>query len=89
MYIPSVDICQWIRKQIEDPNQVQRMQSTSVKKMILESLIRITRFQEFLKNTLLVKREALIEGCEMLIPALQVMIDIASAQGAQTFVLGN
>ncbi|XP_073989993.1 2-oxoglutarate dehydrogenase complex component E1-like isoform X2 [Rhodnius prolixus] len=84
MYIPSVDICQWIRKQIEDPNQVQRMQSTSVKKMILESLIRITRFQEFLKNTLLVKREALIEGCEMLIPALQVMIDIASAQGMNT-----
>ncbi|KAK9507730.1 hypothetical protein O3M35_007518 [Rhynocoris fuscipes] len=89
MHNSSIDVAQWIRKKFEDPNLRNKINSPAIKRNILKKLIRTKLFQEFIQAKFpVVKKQSFVDGCEMLIPGLQYLLDSASATGAQIFILG-
>jgi 2-oxoglutarate decarboxylase len=77
----------WLRQVIE--SSVHRRMLTSDRKLrTLTSLIRTTALEEFLHRTYLGQKRFGIEGLEMLVPVLEMAIDLAAEQGAEDVVMG-
>ncbi|XP_038060334.1 2-oxoglutarate dehydrogenase, mitochondrial-like isoform X2 [Patiria miniata] len=86
MFINDRQQCDWIRERFETPGI---MQFTKMdKRLILERLIRSTRFEEFLARKWSAEKRFGLEGCEVLVPALKSLIDVCSGQGVESFVIG-
>ncbi|XP_071506052.1 2-oxoglutarate dehydrogenase complex component E1-like [Diadema antillarum] len=86
MFINDREQCDWIRQQFESPGAMQF--SKMDKRLILERLIRSTRFEEYLARKWSAEKRFGLEGCEVLIPALKSIIDECSAKGVESFVIG-
>ncbi|XP_065359562.1 2-oxoglutarate dehydrogenase-like, mitochondrial [Calliphora vicina] len=86
MYIFDFDKRDWIRKKIELPG-VMNMDKEK-KKLILQRLIRATGFENFLAKKYGSEKRFGLEGCEVLIPCIKEIIDVSSARGCESFILG-
>ncbi|XP_077999580.1 2-oxoglutarate dehydrogenase complex component E1-like [Glandiceps talaboti] len=86
MFINDKQQCDWIRQKFETPGA---MKFTKMdKRLILERLIRATRFEEFLARKWSSEKRFGLEGCEVLVPALKCIIDHCSAKGVESFIFG-
>ncbi|XP_048126061.1 2-oxoglutarate dehydrogenase-like, mitochondrial isoform X2 [Alosa alosa] len=86
MFINNVEQCQWIRQKFEMPG-VMRF-TNSEKRTLLARLVRSTRFEDFLARKWSSEKRFGLEGCEVLIPALKMMIDKSSEAGIDTVIMG-
>ncbi|XP_067014248.1 2-oxoglutarate dehydrogenase complex component E1 isoform X2 [Anabrus simplex] len=86
MYIPQHAKCDWIRSQFEVPQILEKTREE--KRTILFRLIKTVGFEAFLARKWSAEKRFGIEGCEMLIPAVQQIIDRASTQGVDVFIIG-
>ncbi|KAM7355070.1 2-oxoglutarate dehydrogenase-like, mitochondrial [Cochliomyia hominivorax] len=86
MYIFDMSKRDWIRKKIEMPG-VTNMDKDK-KKVILQRLVRATCFENFLAKKYGSEKRFGLEGCEVLIPCIKEIIDVSSARGCESFILG-
>ncbi|CAF0825505.1 unnamed protein product [Brachionus calyciflorus] len=86
MHINSYEKCNWIRQQFESPGSGNL--SPEEKKRTLKRLIRATRFEEYLAKTWASEKRFGVEGCEVLIPAMKMIIDTVSSHGVDTVIMG-
>ncbi|XP_006814040.2 LOW QUALITY PROTEIN: 2-oxoglutarate dehydrogenase complex component E1-like [Saccoglossus kowalevskii] len=86
MFINDKHQCDWIRQKFETPDA---MKFTKMdKRLILERLIRATRFEQFLARKWSSEKRFGLEGCEVLVPAMKCVIDHCSARGVESFIIG-
>jgi 2-oxoglutarate dehydrogenase E1 component len=77
----------WLRQVIESSVH-QRLLTSDRKLRTLTSLIRVTALEEFLHRTYLGQKRFGIEGLEMLVPVLEMAIELAAERGAEDVVMG-
>jgi len=77
---------EYIRKWIEKPG-ISALTSEE-KRILMARLVRSTRFEEYLAKKWPSEKRFGLEGCEVLIPAMKQIIDIASSRGVESFVIG-
>jgi 2-oxoglutarate dehydrogenase E1 component len=63
--------------------------SQGERRRLLEELIRAEEFERFLHRTFIGQKRFSLEGGEVLIPALQFLLDAAAARGLEEVVLGT
>lgn len=86
MFIPERSKCEWIRKRFETPGIITL--DTEEKKTVLKRLIRSTGFEAFLAKKWSSEKRFGIEGCEVLIPAMKMIIDKSSELGVESIIMG-
>ncbi|CAI9571053.1 unnamed protein product [Staurois parvus] len=86
MFINDVEQCQWIRQKFETPG-IMRFTSDE-KRTLLARLVRSTRFEDFLARKWSSEKRFGLEGCEVMIPALKMLIDKSSEMGLEYVILG-
>ncbi|XP_044167746.1 2-oxoglutarate dehydrogenase, mitochondrial-like [Acropora millepora] len=86
MFIPERSKCDWIRKRFETPGIITL--DTEEKKTVLKRLIRSTGFEAFLAKKWSSEKRFGIEGCEVLIPAMKMIIDKSSELGVESIIMG-
>lgn len=77
----------WIQQRIES-HSVMKELSAEQKKLILEYLNKSELFESFLHMKYVGQKRFSLEGGETLIPMLALLIETASSQGAEEFVIG-
>uniref|UniRef100_A0AAR2JJL0 oxoglutarate dehydrogenase (succinyl-transferring) n=1 Tax=Pygocentrus nattereri TaxID=42514 RepID=A0AAR2JJL0_PYGNA len=86
MFINNVEQCQWIRQKFETPGIMKF--TDREKRTLLARLVRSTRFEDFLARKWSSEKRFGLEGCEVLIPALKMIIDRSSAAGIESVIIG-
>ncbi|XP_036430123.1 2-oxoglutarate dehydrogenase-like, mitochondrial [Colossoma macropomum] len=86
MFINNVEQCQWIRQKFETPGIMKF--TDREKRTLLARLVRSTRFEDFLARKWSSEKRFGLEGCEVLIPALKMIIDRSSAAGIESVIMG-
>ncbi|MCI4376386.1 hypothetical protein PGIGA_G00187880 [Pangasianodon gigas] len=86
MFINNVEQCQWIRQKFETPGIMKF--TDREKRTLLARLVRSTRFEDFLARKWSSEKRFGLEGCEVLIPALKMIIDKSSAAGIDSVIMG-
>ncbi|KAK2557926.1 2-oxoglutarate dehydrogenase-like [Acropora cervicornis] len=86
MFIPERSKCDWIRKRFETPGIITL--DTEEKKTVLKRLIRSTGFEAFLAKKWSSEKRFGIEGCEVLIPGMKMIIDKSSELGVESIIMG-
>nr|CAB3264555.1 2-oxoglutarate dehydrogenase-like, mitochondrial [Phallusia mammillata] len=86
MFINNYEQCNWIREQFEVPGVTQLKDAEKL--LAWQRVLRSTKFEEFLAKKWTSEKRFGLEGCEILIPGLKTIIDSASNQGVDSFVLG-
>ncbi|XP_072534173.1 2-oxoglutarate dehydrogenase-like, mitochondrial [Salminus brasiliensis] len=86
MFINNVEQCQWIRQKFESPGIMKF--TDREKRTLLARLVRSTRFEDFLARKWSSEKRFGLEGCEVLIPALKMIIDKSSAAGIESVIMG-
>ncbi|KAF7710428.1 2-oxoglutarate dehydrogenase-like, mitochondrial isoform X2 [Silurus meridionalis] len=86
MFINNVEQCQWIRQMVETP-AIKKFTDRE-KRTLLARLVRSTRFEDFLARKWSSEKRFGLEGCEVLIPALKMIIDKSSAAGIESVIMG-
>ncbi|XP_064395206.1 2-oxoglutarate dehydrogenase complex component E1-like isoform X3 [Halichondria panicea] len=86
MFINDRTKCDWIREKFEAPNAMSMDERS--KRILLARLVRATMFEEFLKLKWPSEKRFGLEGCEVLIPAMKYIIDLASEHGVESYVIG-
>jgi 2-oxoglutarate dehydrogenase E1 component len=86
MHIHEPEKRNWIRSKFERPGC--EYITDEERRMLLKRLVKATKFEEFLAKKWTSEKRFGLEGCEVLIPALNQIIDSSSALGVDTFVLG-
>lgn len=86
MHVHSLAQQDFIRQRFEAPRATELTHDQ--KKVLFKRLIRSTKFEEFLAKKWPSEKRFGLEGCEVLIPAIKQLIDSASAQGVDSFVIG-
>ncbi|KAI4891585.1 hypothetical protein NFI96_020977 [Prochilodus magdalenae] len=86
MFINNVEQCQWIRQKFETPGIMKF--TDREKRTLLARLVRSTRFEDFLARKWSSEKRFGLEGCEVLIPALKMIIDKSSAAGVESVIMG-
>uniref|UniRef100_A0A8C2ANU1 2-oxoglutarate dehydrogenase complex component E1 n=1 Tax=Cyprinus carpio TaxID=7962 RepID=A0A8C2ANU1_CYPCA len=86
MFINNMEQCQWIRQKFEMPGIM--MFSDREKRTLLARLVRSTRFEDFLARKWSSEKRFGLEGCEVLIPALKMIIDKSSEAGIESVIMG-
>lgn len=85
-FISDLTQVEWLKQQFETPGA---MDFTKEQKILtLERLTRATGFEQFLMKKYPSEKRFGLEGCEMLIPALKQIIDVASSLGVDSVVMG-
>ncbi|KAF0306871.1 2-oxoglutarate dehydrogenase, mitochondrial [Amphibalanus amphitrite] len=87
MYINDLEQCNWIRQKIESPGIMQF--SNDEKRLILARVARATGLESFLARKFSSEKRFGLEGGEVLIPAMKHIIDVSSAMGVESFVMGE
>ncbi|XP_016127840.1 2-oxoglutarate dehydrogenase-like, mitochondrial [Sinocyclocheilus grahami] len=86
MFINNMEQCQWIRQKFETPGSMTF--SDREKRTLLARLVRSTRFEDFLARKWSSEKHFGLEGCEVLIPALKMIIDKSSEAGIESVIMG-
>ncbi|XP_077311009.1 2-oxoglutarate dehydrogenase-like, mitochondrial isoform X2 [Lithobates pipiens] len=86
MFINDVEQCQWIRQKFETPG-IMRF-TNEEKRTLLARLVHATRFEDFLARKWSSEKRFGLEGCEVMIPALKMLIDKSSDMGLEYVILG-
>ncbi|XP_058233786.1 2-oxoglutarate dehydrogenase-like, mitochondrial isoform X2 [Hemibagrus wyckioides] len=86
MFINNMEQCQWIRQKFETPGIMKFTEGE--KRTLLARLVRSTRFEDFLARKWSSEKRFGLEGCEVLIPALKMIIDKSSAAGIDSVIMG-
>ncbi|XP_043191296.1 2-oxoglutarate dehydrogenase, mitochondrial-like isoform X4 [Amphibalanus amphitrite] len=86
MYINDLEQCNWIRQKIESPGIMQF--TNDEKRLILARVARATGLESFLARKFSSEKRFGLEGGEVLIPAMKHIIDVSSAMGVESFVMG-
>lgn len=85
MHIQDRRRCDWLRSYIERKPAPMPVED---KKVLLQQLVHGEGFEEFLKRKFGTEKRFGIEGCEVMIPALNRLINRTSELGAEMFVFG-
>ena len=103
MYINSYEKCNWIRQRFEDAAQKKvgiKDVERAVKRLIRASKCvqrsgrasmnrnESFRFEDYLKKKWSSEKRFGLEGCEVLIPAMKMVIDTAAGKGVDTVIMG-
>ncbi|XP_055333582.1 LOW QUALITY PROTEIN: 2-oxoglutarate dehydrogenase complex component E1-like [Paramacrobiotus metropolitanus] len=86
MFINNKDQQEWLRQQFEVPG-VTKLDADE-KKTLLKRLIRSAGLEDFFAKKWPSEKRFGLEGCEVLVPALKAVIDISSARGVDSIVIG-
>ncbi|XP_043191514.1 2-oxoglutarate dehydrogenase, mitochondrial-like isoform X1 [Amphibalanus amphitrite] len=86
MYINDLEQCSWIRQRIETPGVLSATKEQ--KRVLLARLARASGFESFLARKWSSEKRFGLEGGEVLIPAMKHIIDVSSAMGVESFVMG-
>ncbi|VEL41029.1 unnamed protein product [Protopolystoma xenopodis] len=86
MFINTLRKCDWIRNKFETPGSLKF--SNDERRLLMARLVRSTRFEDFLAKKWSSEKRFGIEGCEVLIPAMKLIIDASSDLGVESFILG-
>ncbi len=87
MYIRDPEIINWIQNKLNINNNHPKL-SSSQKKQLLEKLVEAVSFENFLHTKYVGQKRFSLEGGESLIPALDILIEIAADKGVEEFVMG-
>lgn len=85
-FMTEAEQVSWIKQRFETPGALQMTRDERL--LILERLARASGFEDFLKKKYPSEKRFGLEGCDMLIPALKQLIDVTSARGVETIVIG-
>jgi 2-oxoglutarate dehydrogenase E1 component len=86
MYIRDPERVQWIRERIEAR---ERSKFTSEeKKQFLEMVSEATLFEQYIQRKFVGQKRFSVEGCEVLIPAMDYMVRKGGDMGVKEFVIG-
>jgi len=85
MHIDDLRTREWLQRRIEDPP---RHLSRDEQLNILTSLTDAVVFEEFLRKKFLGAKTFSLEGCETLLPLLDLAIGTAGSQGVRDIVMG-
>ncbi|UJR22974.1 hypothetical protein I4U23_026001 [Adineta vaga] len=86
MYINNREKCNWIRERFEDSSR--KVFSSEEIHRATRRLIHATQFEDFLKRKWSSEKRFGVEGCEMLIPAMKMIIDTVVKAGVDTVIFG-
>ncbi|VDL88970.1 unnamed protein product [Schistocephalus solidus] len=86
MFINSLTKCDWLRKRFETPGIVSLTRDE--KRLLLQRLIRSSKFEEYLAKKWSSEKRFGLEGCDVLIPAMKTVVDVSAALGVDSFVIG-
>ena len=87
MYIRNPRIIDWIQNKLNINNNHPKL-SVDQKKQLLGKLVEAVSFENFLHTKYVGQKRFSLEGGESLIPALDVLIEIAADKGVKEFVMG-
>ncbi|MCW2961089.1 MAG: 2-oxoglutarate dehydrogenase, subunit [Thermoleophilia bacterium] len=77
----------WLRRMIEAGEHRQPL-DPSTKKWLLGRLIQVEGFERFVRRAYLTQKQFSIEGLDMMVPMLDVLVEAAAESGAHEVVLG-
>ena len=87
MHIDDLQIREWLQKRMEPlANHVQLSQARQLR--ILTKLTDATIFEDFIQKKFVGAKSFSLEGCETLIPLLDLLIERAGHKGARDIVIG-
>ncbi|VVC36725.1 2-oxoglutarate dehydrogenase E1 component,2-oxoglutarate dehydrogenase E1 component, N-terminal [Cinara cedri] len=86
-FIDSVEQNQWIKERVEMPGEISALNNME-KRRLLTSLAKSTGFESYLARKWSSEKRFGLEGCEVLIPALNEILDESSYYGVDTVFLG-
>lgn len=87
MHIDDLEVRRWLQRRME-PARNRLSLSREVQARILGRLTDATMFEEFLRKKFPGAKSFSLEGCESLIPLLDMAIEKAGGQGVKEIVLG-
>ena len=87
MYIRNPEIINWIQNKLNINNNHPKL-SIDQKKQLLGKLVEAVSFESFLHTKYVGQKRFSLEGGESLIPALDILIEIAADKGVKEFVMG-
>ena len=87
MYIRNPRIIDWIQNKLNINNNHPKL-SVDQKKQLLGKLVEAVLFENFLHTKYVGQKRFSLEGGESLIPALDILIEIAADKGVKEFVMG-
>jgi len=87
MYIRNPRIIDWIQNKLNINNNHPKL-SVDQKKQLLGKLVEAVSFESFLHTKYVGQKRFSLEGGESLIPALDILIEIAADKGVKEFVMG-
>ena len=87
MYIRNPEIINWIQSKLNINNNHPKL-SIDQKKQLLGKLVEAASFESFLHTKYVGQKRFSLEGGESLIPALDILIEIAADKGVKEFVMG-
>ena len=87
MYIRDPEIINWIQNKL-NVNNNHPIFSVDQKKQLLGKLTEAVSFENFLHTKYVGQKRFSLEGGESLIPALDILIEIAADKGVKEFVMG-
>ncbi len=87
MYIRNPRMIDWIQNKLNINNNHPKL-SVDQKKQLLGKLVEAVSFENFLHTKYVGQKRFSLEGGESLIPALDILIEIAADKGVKEFVMG-
>ena len=87
MYIRNPKMIDWIQNKLNINNNHPKF-SIDQKKQLLGKLVEAVSFENFLHTKYVGQKRFSLEGGESLIPALDILIEIAADKGVKEFVMG-
>lgn len=87
MYIRNPEVVEWLRSRLENTTNRTKF-SVEQKKQIYQKLSEAVLFESFLDTKFVGQKRFSVEGCEALIPALDVAIEKGSEAGVEEIVIG-
>ena len=87
MYIRNPRMIDWIQNKLNVNNNHPQL-SVDQKKQLLGKLVEAVSFENFLHTKYVGQKRFSLEGGESLIPALDILIEIAAEKGVKEFVMG-
>ncbi|NNE65193.1 MAG: multifunctional oxoglutarate decarboxylase/oxoglutarate dehydrogenase thiamine pyrophosphate-binding subunit/dihydrolipoyllysine-residue succinyltransferase subunit [Pyrinomonadaceae bacterium] len=87
-HIQNADEIAWLREKIrQEFVDIEPLENEKKKELLLK-LIEAEQFEQFLHRKYLGQKRFSLEGCETIIPLLDQLVELASAQGVEEMIMG-